>query len=435
LPDQNAENVQISFIDYIKNVASSEVYPTWPESAIRANIYAQISYALNRVYTQYYRARGYDFDITNTTQYDQAFVAGREVFENISRIVDDIFDSYIVKGNSIVPFFAQYCNGTTSTCSGLSQWGTVDLARRGYVPYDILTYYYGPDINIRTNVPVQNRRDSFPGYILSLGASGNSVRNVQMMLNRIRRNYPAIERIPEENGVFDTTTQSAVREFQKIFSLPQTGSVDKATWYQMVAIFNAVTRLNDLAAEIITIDQIRPIYAPVLRLGVQGNEVRIIQYYLAVLNYFNPNIPPVTIDGIYGPETQAAVIAFQQEYGLTPDGIIGPRTWEKLSSIYRELLPTLSPETLGNRAAPYPGYVLSPGMDNADVANLQRYLSTIAQAYDWALDVPVTGYFGDRTLAAVRRVQQQFGLEPISGVGPIAWNTIANLYNEIIERQ
>ena len=152
LPDQPAENVRVPFVAYIKNVASSEIYPNWPESAIHANILAQISYAMNRIYTEYYRSRGYDFDITSTTQYDQKFILNRDIFENISQIVDHIFNDYVVKQGTVQPYFTQYCNGTTSTCPGLSQWGTVGLARQGLVPYEILQHFYGDDINIVFNL-------------------------------------------------------------------------------------------------------------------------------------------------------------------------------------------------------------------------------------------------------------------------------------------
>ncbi len=169
LPDQPAENVTVNFSDYIKNVASSEIYPTWPESAIRANIYAQISYALNRVYTEWYRSKGYDFDITNTTQYDQYFVKDREVFKNISRIVDEIFNNYVVREGSVSPLFTAYCNGTTSRCDGLSQWGTVTLAEQGYTPLEILQFYYGDDIAIIENAPIRPNVESYPGFPLKLG--------------------------------------------------------------------------------------------------------------------------------------------------------------------------------------------------------------------------------------------------------------------------
>ena len=154
-PSSNAQNVTVPFADYIKNVASSEIYPTWPEEAIRANIYAQISYVLNRVFTEWYRAQGYDFDITNSTRYDQSFVPGRDIFENISNIVDDMFNDYLTRGQAIEPLFAQYCNGTTSTCpGGLSQWGTVPLAEQGMSAEEIIRYFYGDDINFVRNAPI-----------------------------------------------------------------------------------------------------------------------------------------------------------------------------------------------------------------------------------------------------------------------------------------
>ena len=188
-PDSPAQNVTVPFPDYIKNVASSEIYPTWPESALRANILAQISFALNRIYTEYYPSRGYDFDITNSTAMDQSFVYGRDIFENISRIVDEIFNNYIRRGNNIEPLFAVYCNGTTVTCEGLSQWGSVELANLGYVPYDILRTYYGDDINIVYNAPVSEIEPSVPEILLRLGSVGNDVAFVQTRLNRISANW------------------------------------------------------------------------------------------------------------------------------------------------------------------------------------------------------------------------------------------------------
>ena len=201
--DQSAPNVTVSFPDYIKNVASSEIYPTWPENALRANIYAQISFALNRIYTEYYHSRGYDFDITNSTAADQSFVYGRNIFENISQIVDEIFNSYVVRQGSIEPLFTQYCNGTTVSCGGLSQWGSVALAQQGLTPYQILQRYFGDDINIVRNVPVSGLRPSAPTAPLALGSGGNDVTNVQIRLNRISKNYPAIPKAREittDNG-------------------------------------------------------------------------------------------------------------------------------------------------------------------------------------------------------------------------------------------
>ncbi|MBQ5649615.1 MAG: spore cortex-lytic protein, partial [Clostridia bacterium] len=170
-PTANAQNVTVPFADYIKNVASSEIYPTWPENAIRANVLAQISYALNRVYTEYYRSRGYEFDITNSTAFDQSYVPNRDIFENVSRIVDDVFNDYIVRQGQVQPLFAQYCDGREVSCSGLSQWGTVTLANNGLSPYEILQSYYGNDINIIFDAPIGNAEESYPGIPLRLGSA------------------------------------------------------------------------------------------------------------------------------------------------------------------------------------------------------------------------------------------------------------------------
>lgn len=237
-PDQPAQNVTVPFADYIKNVASSEIYPTWPESAIRANIYAQISYALNRIYTEYYRSRGYDFDITNTTQYDQSFTYGRDIFENISQIVDQIFDSYISRQGQVEPLFAQYCDGIQLQCEGLSQWGTVTLAEEGLTPYEILQHYYGDNIDILMDVPVGEIEVSVPPYPLQRGSIGDDVRQLQIRLNRISANYPAIPKISPVDGDFGIETEEAVKEFQRIFNLTPDGIVGRSTWYSILRIYN-----------------------------------------------------------------------------------------------------------------------------------------------------------------------------------------------------
>ena len=205
-PDQPAPNVTVPFLDYVMNVASSEIYPTWPEEAIRANMYAQISFALNRVYTEYYRSRGYDFDITNSTRYDQYFVNGRDIFENIQQIVGDIFNDYVRRQGSVEPLFAQYCNGTTVTCNGLSQWGSVSLAESGYTPYRILQNYYGNNIDIVQNAPIGGATPSAPAEPLRFDSAGGEVRQLQIRLNRISDNYPNIPKIRYPNGIFSFDT-------------------------------------------------------------------------------------------------------------------------------------------------------------------------------------------------------------------------------------
>lgn len=431
LPDQPAENVTVNFLDYIKNVASSEIYPTWPESAIRANIYAQISYALNRVYTEWYRSKGYDFDITNTTQYDQYFVKDREVFENISRIVDEIFNNYVVREGSVSPLFTAYCNGTTSRCDGLSQWGTVTLAEQGYTPLEILQFYYGDDIAIIKNAPIRPNVESYPGFPLKLGSSGNEVKTIQQQLNRISDAYPSIPKINDPNGIFGAQTEAAVKRFQNIFNLAQDGIVGKSTWYRIKNVYNGVKKLAELTAENLTFDEVEPIYPSLLKEGMSGDYIKTLQYYLNIVAYFYPQIPNIDVDGYFGPKTREAVIAFQEMFGLVPDGIVGRDTWKALSSAYKTSINSIPEEYKSEAEIVYPGYVLSEGITNDDVRRLQTFLEKISQAYPSIPSVTVDGVFGEKTKEAVSAIQRMYGI-PVSGVaGPVTWGLIINLYNGI----
>ena len=428
-PDSSAQNVTVGFVDYIKNVASSEIYPTWPEDALRANIYAIISFALNRIYTEWYPSRGYNFDITNSTAFDQAFVPNREVFENISLIVDDIFNDYVVRQGEIQPLFTQFCNGTTSRCNGLSQWGTVDLARAGLTPYQILQNYYGQDIGIVENAPIIDIEESYPGVPLRVGDLGNNVKIIQTQLNRIARNYPAIPKISQENGVFGVDTENSVRKFQQIFNLAQSGEVDKSTWYRIKQYYTGVKNLSELLSEGVTISEAQVPFSTQLREGSQGIGVRTVQYYLNVLSYFNSNLVAPPIDGVYGTTTTNAVKVFQQYYGLPVTGVMNTQTWNVLNRIYSETVEFLPEGYSGNMAKLYPGYVLSEGMSGANVRDLQTYLSKIGENYAAIPVIPVTGYFGEQTREAVIAFQNAFGINPNGVVGAFTWNTIAKQYD------
>lgn len=247
-PSSDAENVTVSFPDYVKNVASSEIYPTWEESALRANILAIVSFALNRVYTEFYRSRGYDFDITSSTAYDQFFVKGRSFFSNISRLVDELFNSYLRRPNFVEPLAAKFCNGTTVTCEGLSQWGSQNLAQKGYNSIQILKSYYG-DIEIVSNAPVQNYVSSYPGTPLRRGSVGPNVVIIQTELNRISQNYPAIPKVSNIDGIFGVQTENALLAFQRIFDLNPDGVVGPASWYALVRLYTAVTSLSELRSQ------------------------------------------------------------------------------------------------------------------------------------------------------------------------------------------
>lgn len=304
-PDSNAANVTLPFTDYVKNVASSEIYPTWDESALRANILAIISFALNRVYTEFYRSRGYNFEITNSTAYDQAFVNGRNTFENIDAIVDDIFNNYLRRPGFVEPLAAKFCNGTTVTCEGLSQWGSQNLAEQGYNSVDILRTYYGDNIEIVTNAPVQGLVQSYPGTALRRGSTGPNVVVVQTSLNRVGQNYPAIPKISPVDGIFGSQTENAVRRFQEIFGLTPDGVVGRATWYALVRLYVGVTSLAELRSQGQQFYNISWNYGGALQQGSQGQEVRQLQYMLQVLSSVIPAIPPVEVDGIFGPATRA----------------------------------------------------------------------------------------------------------------------------------
>ncbi|MGL4990933.1 MAG: peptidoglycan-binding protein [Sarcina sp.] len=247
LPDDaTAPDYTVAYSDYIKNVASSEIFSTWPENTIKANIYCIVSFTLNRIYTEWYRGKGKSFDITNNTAYDQAFVYGRTIYNSISTIVDDLFASYIKRNNEKQPLLTQYCNGTTSTCPGwLTQWGSKYLGDQGDTPYEILTHFYGYDLNINTAPKVQGIPTSYPGYTLQLGSSGIYVRRLQTYLNSISNNYPLINKVAVD-GNYGATTQKAVKTYQQTFNLPVTGSVNYATWYSISNTYVAVNKLAEL---------------------------------------------------------------------------------------------------------------------------------------------------------------------------------------------
>ena len=335
-PNSSARNVTVPFTEYVKNVASSEIYPTWSDSALRANILAIISYALNRVYTEYYRSRGYDFDITNSTAYDQAFVEGRSYFENISMLVDNLFDSYLRRPGFIEPLAAKFCNGTTTTCNGLSQWGSEQLAQQGYDSVDILRYYYGDDIEIVADAPIRGITESYPGTPLRLGSTGPFVTSIQSALNRISQNYPAIPKINPVDGIFGPETEAAVQAFQRIFSLTADGIVGRATWYQIVRIYVAVLRLAELQSQGQQQYYISS-YPNDLSLGDTGDSVRQLQYMLSVLSSFIPSIPQVTESGTFDIATRDAVRAFQQYAGYPVTGAVDAAVWDAIYEMFSQV--------------------------------------------------------------------------------------------------
>lgn len=243
--DNTAPNYWVRYKDYVKNVASCEIYATWPEAALYANILAIMSFTLNRVYTEWYRGQGRNFTITSSTAYDQKWIYGRNIFENIGNLVDNVFANYLSRPGVTQPILTSYCDGNRTTCNGLSQWGSRDLAEQGYTAIEILRYFYGNDMFINTAEVISGVPSFYPGYSLSIGASGEKVRQLQNQLNRIAKNYPAIPTLTAD-GIYGAATEEAVRVFQRVFNLPQTGVTDYATWYEISDIYVGVSRIAEL---------------------------------------------------------------------------------------------------------------------------------------------------------------------------------------------
>ena len=378
-PEWDVENVTVPFIDYIKNVASSEIYPTWKPSALRANILAQISFALNRVYTEFYPSRGYPFQITNSTAYDQKFIKGRNIFDSVRVLVDELFNDYIRRQGFVEPLAARFCNGTTSQCDGLSQWGSEYLAREGRNSLEILKTYYGPDIELVVDAPVQAFRTSYPGTPMRLGDASPSIRIAQVMLDRISLAYPAIPKITRKNGYYGLETQEAVRAFQGIFDLTADGILGKATWNTLIRIYTGILQLSELASEGQQFGSLLFDYEAFNAANLR-EQVSLLQYLLSVLSQFYLEIPFVTIDGVFGAQTRNAVMALQRSAGLPETGSVDERTWDVLVERFlaidrtvllnddffpfRSLSPVELQESLARQPDQFPGQTLTYGQPN-----------------------------------------------------------------------
>lgn len=407
-PDSNAQNVTVTFPDYIKNVASGEIYPTWNESALRANIYAQISFALNRVYLEFYRSRGYDFDITSSTSIDQSYAQGRNIFQNISEIVDDIFNSYIRRENALEPLAAAFCNGTTVTCDGLSQWGSEELAQNGLGAYDILTYYYGNNIELVQNVPIENIEESYPGTPLRRGSTGEDVYTIQFELNNISVNYPLIPKIYPLNSVFDENTENAVKTFQDIFGLTVDGIVGRQTWYKLVYLYTGLRKLSELNSLGVDLDTASFISASSndLKEGSSGKEVYYLQYMLSVVSQVYINIPQLDVTGFYDTKTKNAVLELQKYYSLPETGIADEKTFDAVHSAFVTTARYL--DSLGYTFEDFSG--LSP----VPISEIQKNLNKISMINKNIQPVAVTDYIGPRTRDGIAKINRAYRINSSS---------------------
>lgn len=425
-PSSNAANITVPFTEYIKNVASSEIYPTWPEESLRANIAAIISLTLNRFFTEWYRSQGYDFDITSTTSYDQSFVPGRNIFENISRLVDEVFNLYVTREGYVNPLFTTFCDGRTVSCNGLSQWGTVSLAENGNNALQILRYYYGNDINLTSTDDIRSAQTSYPGTPLKLGDSSDDVRVIQQQLMRIRDNYPAIPLIPTIDGVFGSSTDSAVRTFQEIFDLTVDGIVGKSTWYRISYIYSSVAKLAETVGEGVSDIFSGEIPNVTIILGDNGNYVLLLQKLINYISIFYPSVPSVTEDSVFGQKTRDAVIQFQKTFGIPQTGTVTPTVWDALYRVYVNIINSVTP-SLPNQG--FPGRDLRRGDTGENVRLMQTYLNVISRRYPSIPPVSEDGIFGGETQEAVLEFQRAVRLNPTGVIDVSTWERIVELYN------
>ncbi len=431
-PESNAMNITESFSGYIKNVASSEIFPTWPKEALKANILAQISVALNRVYTGFYRNKGYNFDITNSPAYDQTYIYGRDIFSNISELVDEIFNSYIRRDGNIEPLFAEFCDGVEVNCNGLLQWGSVELAEAGENYLEILKNYYGDDITVVENVPVGGQIALAPSRTLEEGDTGLDVELVQIRLNRISANFPGIPKIYPVDGFFGATTTESVKKFQEVFNLTIDGLVGRATWNSIQAIYNAVKKLYTVSSEGLSVTDLATRYENELSEGDTGDGVLTVQYYLSYIALFVQSVQSAGFDGSFGPMTAASVRSFQKTYGLPESGIVDRPTWERLESVYQTFISEIDYQFYSGRILPFPGRVLRVGIEGNDVRALQEYLNFISETYPDIPRVNVDGVYGSATAEQVRAFKELFGItgDP-ERVSASTWNSITSVYDDL----
>ena len=429
-PAASARNVTVSFRDYIANVASSEVYPTWPEQALRANIHCQISLALNRIYTEWYPSKGYSFNITNSTSYDQYYVHGRTVFQVMVKLTDDIFNTYIRKTGTVNPYYAEYCDGKSVTCPGLKQWGTVKLANQGRSALSILKYYYGQNIEIVRTNNIQSIPQSYPGSPLQQGDRGSAVFTLQRQLNRIAKDYPFLGKLTVD-GIFGARMADTVKRFQKQFSLTADGVVGRQTWYKISYIYVSVKDLAELTSEGETSSGTLSDGSwggTTLRQGSTGSAVEQLQFWLNTLAQYDAGIPSTAVDGVFGSRTAAAVRAFQRREGLTVDGVVGRTTWTALYDEFRSI------QSDNGTPNAYPGTPLRQGSRGQSVRLVQFWLKIARTVYASLRSVTVDGVFGAATTAAVKRFQSYFGLTSDGVVGRTTWQKLYEVYNDIANK-
>ena len=396
---------------------------SWPEEALRANIIAQVSLALNRIWTEWYPSRGYSFNITGSPGYDQAYVNGRTVFAVMERLTAELFNTFVQRSGDAEPYFTEYCDGKTVTCPGMKQWGTVDRAREGMNALQILRYYYGNRVQLVTTDNIASIPSSYPGSPLRRGSTGTNVRILQKQLSRIAKDYPSFGK-PAVTGTFDEATENSVKKFQKQFSLTADGVVGRATWNKVSFIYVSVKDLAELTSEGETAEGTQSTGGwpgTVLRRGSTGSSVEQVQFWLSDLAQFDSSLMRVTVDGSYGAATVSAVEAFQTLFGLTPDGVVGRSTWNKLKEVG---LAVANKIVAANVAPGQFTTTTRAGSSGTAVRAVQYYLRRLAAYYSDVPRVAVDGKFGAATTRAVKAWQSRAGLTVDGVVGRLTFQSL-----------
>ena len=399
---------------------------SWPEEALRANIIAQVSLALNRIWTEWYPSRGYSFNITGSPGYDQAYVNGRTVFAVMERLTAELFNTFVQRSGDAEPYFTEYCDGKTVTCPGMKQWGTVDRAREGMNALQILRYYYGNRVQLVTTDNIAAIPSSYPGSPLRRGSTGTNVRILQKQLSRIARDYPSFGK-PAVTGTFDEATENSVKKFQKQFSLTSDGVVGRSTWNKLKEVGLAVA--NKIVAANVAPGQ----FTTTTRAGSSGTAVRAVQYYLRRLAAYYSDVPRVAVDGKFGAATTRAVKAWQSRTGLTVDGVVGRLTFQSLYDAAQAL--EASGPVVRTVSLPAPAATLRPGDTGAAVLRLNRLLLFLSQ---WIPEINFTASdtpdntFDLELEIAVRSAQRYFGLTETGAVTAADWKVFRDAAEQLL---
>ena len=445
-PEVSAPNRRVSFKDYIKNVAFHEIYDSWPDAALTANIYCIVSLALNRIYTEFYRTqgRGYEFDITNDTSIDQKYVDGGSTGARINAIVDKIFNNYLAVVGHQEPFLTLYCDGVQVKCPGrLTQWGSYYDALSGMTPWQIIQKYYAYNLELRQCNVFSAPFESYPGYTLKEGSSGDNVQTMQLYINRILGRYSNVIVKPVD-GIFGPIMKKAVTAFQQYYNLPANGEINKTSWYKISYIYGIEKALWEMSSEgeHITVGKTPPTTAT--RINDTGALVVELQFLLNFILVYHNEIPFVAGTSSFDSYTITAVTAFQKKFGLTADGVVGASTWKKLYDVYWEIaenavkppqpsdIKSITQPSLAQKMPSYPGYVIEAGAIGHDAMLIQQAINGLSDHYNGLWKINADGQFGNGTRSAVEAFQKLFGLTADGKVGKITWNKLMDEYNKYI---